>query len=127
MAETDTETFELTSEQAREVVNALTNYQYDVSGRDEQRVLNVRQLLKREFDLADEHLDEEDLGLVDWWGDVFDDDDEHDVQLSRAEAREVAAALREEETDAEPADAETMADVRERIESAFDMDATYAT
>lgn len=125
MAETDTETIELTREEAREVINALTNYQFEVSGRDEVRALNVRQFLKREFDFEEEHFDDQ-RGLVDIWEDIFGGEG-HEVQLVRAEAAEVAAALAESEADSKPREAETIATLRERFEETFDLDATYAT
>ena len=125
MADTDAETIELTREEAREVINALTNFQFEVSGREEERALNVRQLLKREFDFEEEHFNDDDRGLVDWWGDIFGGD-EHEIQLVESEAAEVVAALAEAENDAGPDEAETIADIRERFEETFDLDTTSA-
>lgn len=125
MADTDAEAIELTREEAREVINALTNFQFEVSGREEERALNVRQFLKREFDFEEEHFDDQ-RGLADLWENVFDPDydDEHEIQLVEPEAAEVVAALAEAEGDAKPGEAETIADIRGRFEETFDLDAT---
>lgn len=120
MDDTDTATVELSRNEAREVINALSDYQYEVSGRDEERALNLRELLKREFGFEDRHF-ESDAGLLDAFGDVFGDDDSHEVEFSRAEAAEVDEALAELGGSTSD-EGETIADVRRRFERTFDLD-----
>lgn len=121
MDESDTATVELSREEAREVINALSDYQYEVSGREEERALNLRELLKREFGFEDRHF-EADAGLLDAFGEIFgDDDDPHEVEFSRAEAAEVDDALAEL-GGSNPDEGETIADVRRRFERAFDLE-----
>lgn len=123
MDDSDTETFELTRGEAREVINALSDYQVEASGSDEERALNVREFLQREFGFEDRQF-ESDSGLADTLGGVFGtDDSEHEVQLSRVEAAEMVPALADLEADSEPAEAETIADLRSRFEDAFNLDA----
>lgn len=123
MKENDTATIELTRGEAREVINALSNYEVRVSGREEEQVLNVRELLKREFDFEESDFEGRSsgstTGLVDAVTDIFDADDKHEVQLSRFEAAEIVTALDDFEGESESAG--LIRDVRSRIEKTFDL------
>lgn len=123
MDETDTETVELTRDEAREVINALSHHQSAVSGRDEERALNVREFLQREFEYEERHF-QSDSGLHDAFADIFSSDEGHEVQLSRAEAREVTSALADLEADSNQAEAETISTIRNRFEETFDLGGT---
>ena len=126
MQDTDTATIELTRSEAREVINALSSHMVAASGRDERRALNVREFLQREFDFEDRHFDEG-TDINELFLDIFDSDDgDHEIQLSRAEASEVLEALVEEESEAEPSEREAIADLRDRLEERFDLDADAA-
>ena len=123
MKESDTATVELTRGEAREVINALSNYEVRVSGQEEEQVLNVKELLKREFDFEESDFEGRSpgnaTGLVDAVTDIFDADDEHEVQLSRFEAAEIVTALDDFEEESESVD--SVRDVRSRIEDTFDL------
>ena len=125
MDDTDTATIELTRGEAREVINALSKHRVEVSGRDEERALNVREFLQEEFEFEDRHF-EDDTTLVDAFVDIFDDGGDHEVQLSRAEAREVVAALTDLESDSSSTEDETIARLRNRFQERFDLDAGQA-
>lgn len=125
MDDTDTATIELSEGEAREVINALSTYIYEVSGRDEQIALSAREFLKREFGYKEEHF-EEDESLLD----IFfpsADEGEHEIQLSRVEAAEIVPALAELQAESEPQEAEMIADLRDRFEETFDLDDSYGT
>lgn len=125
MDDTDTAAIELTEGEAREVINALSTHLYKVSGRDEQRTLDAREFLKREFGFKEEHFeDDTDLFDVIWPG---DDDGEHEIQLSRVEAAEIVPALADLEADADPQEAQTIADLRNRFAETFDLEDGPAT
>ena len=125
MKERDTATIGLTRGEAQEVINALSNYEVTVSGREEEQVLNVRELLKREFDFEESDFEGRGrgsgsaTGLVDAVTDIFDADDEHEVQLSRFEAAEIVTAL--DDFEEESGSAGSIRDVRSRIEETFDL------
>lgn len=121
MNDTDTATIKLSRGEAREVINALSEYRFKTSGSEEQRALNVREFLQREFEFEERHLDNDD-GLLDSFASIFaDEEGTHEVQLSRAEAGEVIPALAGVEGDMDPAEAETVADLRDRFERTFDL------
>ena len=126
MDETETATVELTKGEAREVINALSAYQYSASGRDDDLALDIRELLQREFGFEDRHF-ENDQSLVESFAEVFDTSDDHEVQFSRVEAEEVVSALSESETDADPAEAETVESIREEFERTFDLNGRTGT
>jgi DNA topoisomerase VI subunit B len=103
------------------VINALSNYRVEVSGRDERRAVEVREFLQREFGFEDESF-EVDESLVD----VFLTDEpvgDHEIQLTRAEAAKVVPALATLEANAPPTDAETVANLRDRFQETFDLEA----
>lgn len=121
MDDSETATVELTREEAREVINALSNYQVELSGDDERRALEVREFLQREFDFEDESF-AVNRSLVD----VFVNNEpaeDHEIQLTRAEAAEVVPALAKLEANSTPEDAETVADVRDRFQETFELGA----
>ena len=126
MDETDTATVELTKGEAREVINALSAYRHSASGRDDDLALNIRELLQREFGFEDRHF-ENDQGLVESFAEVFDTSDSHEVQFSQTEAKEVVSALSESRADADPAEAETIENIREEFERTFDLDGRTTT
>lgn len=117
MDDTDTKTIELTKDEAGEVINALSSYQAQVSGRDEERALNVREFLKREFGFKESHF-QDDRGLHDAFADIFSGDGKHEIQLSRAEAAEVISALSDRGENS--ADTKTAAGLQDRFEETFD-------
>ena len=125
MDDTDTATIELTRAEAREVINALAEYETGATGRDEERALNVEDLLQREFGFKEEHFGG-DRGYLDTFTNIFNEPDtEHEVQLSRVEAREIVHALDELGQHGEysaDADAETVQDLRARFADTFDLD-----
>lgn len=123
MDDEETATIELTRNEAREVINALSSYRSGESGRDERRALNVEEFLQREFGFENQHFDE-DRSVLETFADIFDeeDGDEHEIQLSRAEAEEVVSALADHE-EGSPTDAETAANLRDRFEETFSLDA----
>lgn len=121
----DTATIELNRPEAREVINALSEEVATESGPEEERALNVREFLQREFDFEESDFDDYDddggiftLSPAAWFGD--DDEDTHEVQLSRGEAAEVDRALTEQEGSSE-GEAETIRTLRERLDEAFDL------
>lgn len=121
MDDTDTETIELTRGEAREVVNALAEHETEATGREEERTLNVEDLLQREFGFGNEDFDG-DRGYLDTFTNIFNDtDDDHEVQLSRVEAREIVRGL-DDLHRREEHDADTLRDLRERFVETFDLD-----
>lgn len=123
MDDSNAATIELTPEEARAVVNALANYQLEASGDDERRALEVRDLLEREFDLADEQF-AADSSFFDEFLETFDLDDgdrSHEIELTRGEAAEVDRALADFDTEAAATEAATVADLRERFAETFDL------
>lgn len=122
MDDSDTATITLTREEGRDAINALTNYEIGVSGREAERALNVRELLKREFGFEEESF-EGDRDLLAEWANSFESDrNEHEIELSGAEADEVVAALADHEARAET-DEEAIASVRLRFEETFGVEA----
>ena len=124
MDDTDTATVELSRGEARKVINALSEYQTGASGRDEERALNVEELLQREFGFEKRHLGDQ-RGYLDAFTDIFDrEESEHEVQLSRVEAKEIVRALGDlEAKEGDSADTTTIADLRHRFAETFDLDA----
>ena len=123
MDDTDSETIELTRGEAREVINAMAEYETGASGRDEERALNIEELLQREFGFDDEHF-AGDRGYLDTFTNIFNDkDDDHEVQLSRVEAREIVRGLDElgRHEDHSPNE-DTRRDLRGRFVETFDLD-----
>lgn len=123
----DTDTIELNRPEAQEVINALSTEVATESGPEEERALNVREFLQREFDFQEPDFQQSDSGDDDGiftldpanlFGD--DEDDTHEVQLSRGEAAEVDRALAEQEGSSE-GEAETIRDLRERFDEQFDL------
>lgn len=121
MDETDTATIELTKGEARELINALSDYRLETSGREEERVLNLRELLQREFGF-DEGRFEDDGNVVEMLSGVFDDSDTHEVELSKSEAGEVDDALAAFEPESTPDETETVESLRERFAETYDLD-----
>lgn len=123
MKESDTATIELTRVEAQEVINALANYEVKVSGQEEKQVLNVRELLKREFGFKEPDFERQSadgaINLGDTITDIFGGDDEDEIQLSRSEAAEVVAALADFEE--ESGSTGLIRDVRSRIEETFNL------
>lgn len=123
MDDTDTATVELSQGEAREVINALSAYEAGASGRDEERALNVERLLQREFGFEKQQF-EDDRGYLDTFSNIFTvESDEHEVELSRPEAREILTALDGLESREAGADAETIGDLRGRFAETFDLGA----
>lgn len=124
MDDSDTATVELTRNEARKVIGALSEYHVETSGRDEERVLNVEELLQREFGFEERHFGTE-SSYLDTFTNIFNEkSDDHEVQLSRVEAEEVVRALDDHEaTASDSSDAETTANLRDRFAEAFDPDA----
>jgi hypothetical protein len=122
MDETDTATIELSKGEAREVIGALAAFDAGKSGREDERILNVENLLQREFGFEESRAGN-DRGIVEAFFDVFDDDGrDHEIQLSRREATEVVRALDELDDRRTPEEAETVADVRGRFAETYDLD-----
>lgn len=121
MDDTDTATIELSKAEAREVINALSEYRTRTSGRDEERALNVEELLQREFGFEQRHF-EEDNNPLEVFANVFADrDEDHEVELSRVEAAEVDSALAEADRSSRD-EAETVEDLRDRFQGTFDLE-----
>lgn len=133
----DTGTVELTRPEAREVIGALTDHRVRSAGEEDVRALDIRDHLAREFDF-DEYRGEDGNAQLDFgvsaddsvldWG----DGDAKEVSLSRAEAVEVIDALlrKEERLESDEAastldrrEADTVADIREKFDDEFDVDA----
>ena len=124
MDDTDTATIELTRGEAREVISGLAEYETGSRGRDEERALNVEKLLQREFGFKKEHFGGgDDRGYLDTFTNIFNDTDgDHEVELSRVEAREVVRGLDELEQGGDySTDADTIRDLRERFVETFDL------
>ena len=123
MDDTDNATIELTKGEAREVISGLAEYEAGASGREEERALNVEELLQREFGFEEDHLNHSYIGA---FTNIFNDmDDDHEVELSRVEAREIVRGLDElERREEDSADADTRRDLRERFVETFDLDET---
>lgn len=121
MGDSDTATVELSEGEAREIINALSERQTRETGRDEERTLEVRSLLQREFGFEEPEFDDP-REVVDEIVAVFDEDTgTHEVQLSRAEAAEIEPALARLESGSEPGEADTIADIRDRLQETFDL------
>ncbi|MBX0294288.1 hypothetical protein [Haloarcula nitratireducens] len=114
MSDTETETVELTESEGREVINALAEHRVAESGRDERRALNVKEFLQREFGFKDEHFDSDEHTLDDAFLDVFDTDDDHEIEFSRPEASEIVDAL----ADHDESTSET--ELRSKFQQQFD-------
>lgn len=120
---TDTATIELDEGEAREVINALSAYQYEVSGQDQQQAVNVKELLQREFGFKDKHVQDDDDLLDAVW--PSDNDGDQEVQFARTEAAEVVAALAKSEGSSE-GEAEKITQLRNRFEERFDLETDAA-
>ena len=133
MDDTDTATIELTRDEAREVINALSEHRLAASGRDEERALNVREFLEREFEFEERHFENEggpvegDEGPIATFLNLFEGGSKHEIHLSRAEAAEVVSALADLETTSDPEEAGTIATLRDRFEETFDLGGAHAT
>jgi len=128
MSDRDTATFEMTRNEARVVIAALSDEEMTASGDRGMRLQNVQDHLAAEFGF-DEHRGAEtgemaaggDTGWLDN-DSVFggnDPDDTESVELSRAEADAVTDALAAFELDEGHANAGTAENVRQRIAGAF--------
>jgi hypothetical protein len=129
MSNRDTATFDVTRNEARVVIAALSDEEMTASGDRGVRLQNVQDHLAAEFDF-DEHRGVEkgemaagdDAGWLDN-DSIFggnDPDDTEEVELSRAEADAVTDALAGFELDESHENAEIAEDVRQRIADSFD-------
>ena len=128
MNETDTATIQLTRGEAREVINALSNYEVTASGAEEERALNTEKFLQREFGFEERPTDDG-LNFADIVANVFgEDNSEHEVELSRAEAAEVERALDglAERSGTADENKATIEDLRRRLAETFDLDGDRA-
>jgi hypothetical protein len=116
--ERDTATVELTRSEASAVIDALSSYQANETGRAGSRALNLEEFLQREFGFKGPDFDA-DAAVVEAVADVFEDDDqERAVRFSRAEAADVVAAL-DEYGGASSDEAERVRDLRDRFGETF--------
>lgn len=126
MDDTDSAGIELSKGEAREVINALSEYETRASGRrEEERVLNVESLLQREFGFDEgQTADGGDRNISDVFSNIFDDDHDgtHEIQLSRTEASEVVRALDDFDGQESRGETETVTNVRDRFAQTFDVD-----
>lgn len=124
MDDTDTTGIELSESEAREVINALSEYETRATGREGERALNVERLLQREFGFEEGQVGGGgDRNVSDVFSNIFDDDGgTHEIQLSRAEAVEVVHALDDFDGRERPGETETVTNVRGRFARAFDLD-----
>ena len=129
MSDSDTATFDMTRNEARVVIAALSDEEMTSSGDRGLRLQNVQDHLAAEFDF-DEHRGvekgemaaEDDTGWLDN-DSIFggnDPDDTEEVELSRAEADAVTDALAGFELDESHENLGTAEDVRQRIADSFD-------
>ncbi|WP_435178932.1 hypothetical protein [Halorussus sp. AFM4] len=129
MSERDTATFDMSRNEARVVIAALSDEEMTASGDRGMRIQNIQDHLAAEFDF-DEHRGVEkgemaagdDTGWLDndaIFGDN-DPDDTEEIELSRGEADVVTDALADFELDETHENAGTAEDVRKRIADAFD-------
>lgn len=129
MSDRDTATFDVTRNEARVVIAALSDEEMTASGDRGVRLQNVQDHLAAEFDF-DEHRGVEkgemaagdDAGWLDN-DSIFggnDPDDTEEVELSRAEADAVTDALAGFELDESHENAEIAENVRQRIADSFD-------
>jgi hypothetical protein len=129
MADSDTATFQMTRNEARVVIAALSDEEMTASGDRGLRLQNVQDHLAAEFDF-DEHCGVEkgemaagdDTGWLDN-DSIFggnDPDDTERVELSRVEANAVTDALASFESDETHENAGIAENVRQRIADLFD-------
>ncbi|WP_135826049.1 hypothetical protein [Halorussus ruber] len=127
--DSDTATFEMTRNEARVVIAALSDEEMTASDDRGMRIQNIQDHLSAEFDF-DEHrgvekgemATEDDTGWLDN-DSIFggnDPDDTETVELSRPEANVVTDALADFELDEGHENAGTAENVRERISDAFE-------
>ena len=129
MSDRDTATFDMTRNEARVVIAALSDEEMTASGDRDIRLQNIQDHLAAEFDF-DEHrgVEKGEMAAGDdgGWLDndaIFggnDPDDTEEIQLARAEADAVMDALAGFELGEDHENAGTAENVRERIEDAFD-------
>ncbi|NHN58456.1 MULTISPECIES: hypothetical protein [Halorussus] len=129
MSDRDTATFDMTRNEARVVIAALSDEEMTASGDRAVRLQNVQDHLAAEFDF-DEHrgVEKGEMAAGDdgGWLDndaIFGDndpDDTEEIQLSRAEADVVLDSLADFELDETHENAGTAENVRERVADAFD-------
>ncbi|UPW00139.1 hypothetical protein M0R88_16695 [Halorussus gelatinilyticus] len=129
MSDSDTARFDMTRNEARVVIAALSDEEMTASGDRGMRLQNVQDHLAAEFDF-DEHRGvekgemaaEDDTGWLD--NDAIfggnDPDDTEEIELSRAEADVVTDALTDFELDETHENAGTAENVRQRIADSFD-------
>ena len=128
MSDQETATFDMTRNEARVVIAALSDEEMTASGDRGMRLQDVQNYLSAEFDF-DEHRGAEKgemaAGDEAGWIDndaIFggnDPDDTEEIELSRAEADVVTDALGSFELDESHENAGTAEDVRERIAGSF--------
>lgn len=123
MTDTETETIELTRGEVRKVIAALARYEPTATGQDDQRVRNLRERLRAEFEFDEYRQENRDNdGWLQDIVEVFDDEEnEEDVEFTRAEAEDTLRALSDLETEIEPEEYETIRDIEVRLEDAFDI------
>lgn len=122
MDDADTATIELSRPEARGIISALTDYEVTQSGFEEERLLNLREHFRKEFGF-EAPSDTEDQGwMAKLTESLFDDNAVETVTLSRAEAREVTAALSALERHQAGSDVEAVRDLRRAFEDAFDLE-----
>ncbi|RDI72478.1 hypothetical protein [Halopelagius longus] len=125
MDDTNSTGIELSKGEAREVINALSEYETRATGRrEEERVLNVESLLQREFDFDEGQTGGGgDRNISDVFSNIFDDDGgTHEIQLSRTEATEIVRALDDFDGQESRGETETVTNVRDRFVRTFDVD-----
>ena len=129
MSERDTATFEMTRNEARVVIAALSDEEMTASDDRGVRLQNVQDHLAAEFDFDQyrgvekgEMASGDDTGWIDN-DNIFGDNDPDDaerIELSRTEADVVSDALASFELDESHENAGTAENVRERIVDAFE-------
>ena len=128
MSDRDTATFDMTRNEARVVIAALSDEEMTASDDRGMRLQNVQDHLAAEFDF-DQHrgVEKGEMAAGDEGGWIDNDaifggndpDDTEEIELSRAEADAVTDALASFELDEGHENAGTAENVRERIADSF--------
>lgn len=121
MDDSDIATIELSKGEASKVISALSKYEVEKSGFEDERILNIREQFQKAFGFEEANYDED--GIVEEFTDAFfEDSATEDVELARAEAKDIVAALIELEQKESGSETERIDEIQNRFMATFDLE-----
>lgn len=120
MDDSDVATIELSKGEASEVISALSKYEVKKSGFEDERILNIREQFQKTFGF--EEVNDEDGVIEELTDAFFEDSATEEVELARAEAKEIVAALTELEQRESDSETERIDEIQNRFMATFDLE-----